>query len=184
MSDHISALLARASAGDEAAQKEFFQLVSDELHQVAHNRMRNERSEHTLQTTALVNEVYLKMVGRNPAAFGSRFRFFAAASQAMRHILIDHARKRSAQKAKANGQRVPLDDTIDWLEQEQHVSLLDLDPALDRLDELHARAGEVVRRRFFGGQPMTAIAEDLEVSLSTVEKDWKFARAFLKKELT
>lgn len=180
----VTELLAALDAGSEEAKDRLFNLVYEELHRVASGLMRGEREAHTLQPTALVNEAYLKLFppGRKLRA-GNRAHFFAAAAHAMRQVLVDHARKRNAEKHGGNQRRVPFDAVLDWLKITQPVEMLNFDEALKTLGRRSKRQHEVVMLRFFGGLNYEEIATHLKVSVSTVEKDWQVARAFLYVEL-
>jgi len=145
--------------------------------------MSQERSDHTLQTTDLVHEAFLRLVGSDSLhAAQNRTSFFAIASRAMRQILVDHARKRNAAKRAAGYRRVPLDDVLDHFEQ-QHANVLDLDGPLDELAALHERQSQVVMLRFFSGLTIEQVAEQLTVSEATVENDFRMARLFLRRRL-
>ena len=178
----VTTLLAAIDAGSEEAKAKLFTLVYQELHRVAGGLMRPERPDHTLQPTALVHEAYFKLFGEQKLRASNRGHFFAAAANAMRQVLVDHARKRKAKKRPDGLSRVPLDDVLDWLESTQ-VEMLDLDEALKALERRSTRQHEVVVLRFFGGLKNKEIATYLNVSLATVEKDWQVARAWLYAEL-
>ena len=146
--------------------------------------MRRERDNHTLQPTALVNEAALRMLGQiSDIASRDRAYFFGAMATAMRRVLVDHARSRNAARRGGDYQRQSLDYAIDAVEQEAQVDLLALDDALDQLAELNLRQSEIVSLRFFGGMSIPEIADHLSVSVSTVEKDWRVARAWLHGQL-
>ncbi|MBC8202763.1 MAG: sigma-70 family RNA polymerase sigma factor [Planctomycetes bacterium] len=156
--------------------------VYDELRQIAQRSMRHERVSHTLQATALVNEVYLRLGHQEEAKWQSRAHFFAAAAQAIRRILIDHARKKGADKRGGGQSRVSLEDAI-GIGGGTEVELLDLDEALSELEQLDARAAKVVALRFFGGLNMEEVSTVLGVSKRTVEGDWTTAKAWLRGRL-
>ncbi len=180
----VTLLLQQIETGDDDAKKRLFDKVYDELHEMAAGLMRRERQAHTLQATALVNEVAARLLDDDALGnFPNRAYFFGAAARAMRQILVGHARTRNAQKRGGEWGRVPLDEVLDHLENDRQLDILALDESLQKLAELSERPAEVVLLRFFGGLTMPEIAEQLEVSLSSVEKDYKFARAWLKKEL-
>ena len=143
--------------------------------------MRLERSNHTLQPTALLHEAYMRLMGNNAATWQNRSHFFGIASQAMRRILVDHARRRHASK-RAGGEQVTLDDAL-AATTDTSVDLIALDEALVKLGALDARQARVVELRFFGGLDVEQTAETLGISVSTVKRDWTFARAFLWREL-
>ncbi len=180
----VTELLAAMNAGNKEAKTKLFDLVYQELLNIAGGKMRWEREEHTLQPTALVHEAYLKLFpeGKGLAA-GNRPEFFAAAVNAMRQVLVDHARKRNAEKHGGNLRRVPFDDVLDELRMVQRVEMLDLDEALSLLEQRSTRQHEVVMLRFFSDLKYEEIAGYLKVSVSTVEKDWHVARAWLYGEL-
>lgn len=181
----VTALLARIDRGDAAARDDLMGLVYGEFRAIAGNLMRQERAAHTLQPTALVHEAALRLLdGESVRRMKGRGYLFAAMTRAMRRILVDHARARAAACRGGNYQRVPLDTVVDAVENTGRVELVALDEALERLSELNARQAEVVTMRFFGGFEMAEIADTLEVSLSTVEKDWRLARAWLKTQMT
>ncbi|HET6584264.1 MAG TPA: ECF-type sigma factor [Nannocystaceae bacterium] len=152
-----------------------------ELHAVAHALMRRERAEHTLQTTALVHEAWMR-VGVNPMWQG-RAQFLASAAKAMRRILVDHARMRGRQKRKTREERVPLDHVCIADAYGEAVDLLALDAALDRLADQNALGARIVELRFFAGMTHDEIAEACSVSLRTVERNFRFARAHLYRDL-
>lgn len=180
----VTKLLAAMDAGSEEAKTRLFNLVYEELHRVASGMMRWEREDHTLQPTALVHEAYLKLFpeGRELRA-SNRAQFFSAAANAMRQVLVDHARKRNAEKRGGNLRRIPFDDVLDRLKITQQVEILDLDEALKALERRSRRQHEVVMLRFFSDLNYEEIAAYLKVSVSTVEKDWQIARAWLYGEL-
>jgi len=179
----ITAILA-ASAGlsREEVLRRLTPIVYDELRQLAAAHLRRERTGHTLQPTALVNEAYLRLVGSPDPPWRNRGAFFGAAAQAMHRILIDHARKRLRQKR--GGGVVPVSlsrvGPASWDEPER---LLALDEALRRLVEVDARSAEVIRLRYFGGLSIAQTAETMGVSERTVKREWSFARAWLRREL-
>lgn len=180
----ITQLIARIHCGDEAAEAALFDQAYGELRSIAASIMRRERADHTLEPTSLVNEAALRLLaGDELKDIQGRAHFFWAMARAMRQILVAHARKRNAQRRGKGRIRVALDMTIASIEQRHGMQLLALDEALARLERLSARQARVVTMRFFGGFTMSKIAEHLEVSLSTVEKDWTFAKAWLHREL-
>ncbi|MDX2200503.1 MAG: ECF-type sigma factor [Phycisphaerae bacterium] len=159
--------------------------VYDELHALASAYLRKERQDHTLQTTALVNEAWLRLSGRDGSAYSNRAHFFRAAALAMRRILIDHATRRTAEKRGGLRSRLVLDEKID--QQATHpgqtpdgADLLALDAALRQLAAENAQMARVVELRYFGGCTIDETAEALGISTSTVERDWRFARAWLR----
>ncbi|ANM31477.1 hypothetical protein ABI59_20760 [Acidobacteria bacterium Mor1] len=177
----MTAVLEQVRSGADGATDRLFRLVFEELRVMARARMAGERKGHTLQTTALVNEAYLKLCGGR-SDWENRRHFFGAAARAMRQILVDRARQKAAQKRIEGGERVSLDPGM--ATDEQSVDLIALDEALDRLAEVHARPAEVVKYRYFLGLTVPETAELLEVAPRTVDGDWKLARAWLMRELS
>jgi RNA polymerase sigma factor (TIGR02999 family) len=178
----VTQLLADWSRGDEAALQKLTPLVYEELRRLAHHYMEGQPADHTLQTTALVNEAYLRLVGQNTPSFTDRSHFFAVAAKAMRQILVDHARTVQRQKRGAGASRIELDETA-LISPEQSDAIVDLNDALERLASLDSRAAQGVELRYFGGLNQDEIAEVLKVSAVTVRRDWVFARAWLYNEL-
>lgn len=177
----ITLILAEIAAGSEAAKERLIALVYDQLHKIARALMRRERSHHTLQPTGLVHEAYFKLFVGRPLQAPNRAYFFGAAAKAMRQVLIDYARRISA---RPEGQREPLlDDILDSIQSASRIDVLDLDRALEELKLMHERQWEVATLRFFGGLQWSEIATCLDVSTSTVEKDWQAARAWLYRSL-
>jgi RNA polymerase sigma-70 factor (ECF subfamily) len=177
----ITLLLGEIAGGNEAAKEQLIALVYDKLHKMAGAIMPRERSNHTLQPTALVHEAYFKLFVGKPLHAVNRAYFFGAAANGMRQILIDYARKRSAHP---EDRQVPLfDEVLDTIKSKCRLDLLDLDRAMEELKSMHARQYEVVILRFFGGLQWNEIATCLNVSTSTAEKDWQAARAWLYRSL-
>lgn len=179
----VTVLLARAREGDGAALSGLTDLVYDELRKLAAAYMRRERSGHTLQPTALVNEALMELVGGAGVAAKDRSHFFALAASVMRRVLVDHARARSATKRGGGQRRMNLHSGV-AITPDADVEALALDDALTRLAALDARQARVVELRFFGGLSMEDVAEHLGVSKRTAETDWSMARAWLHRELT
>ncbi len=179
----ITKLLLAWSAGDQEALGKLVPLVYDELHRLARRYMEQEQSNPTMQTTALVNELYLRLVNIRETNWENRAHFFAVCAQAMRHILIDLARSRRAVKRGGQAIRVPLEENPVVLEGTR-ADLLALDNALNRLAAVDARKGQVVELRFFGGLSVEETAEVLKVSPETVLRDWKVAKVWLLRELS
>ncbi len=175
---NLTRLLQRMQAGDKHASEKAVGLVYDELHRIAANAIKRERPDHPLQTTALIHEAYLHLVGAQPLEIQSRGHFFAIASQQMRRILIDLARARNAQRRGSGGIPVELDRVEITLEP-RGIDLLLLDESLNELQKIDARAAQVVEMRFFGGYSDKEVVEALGVSLATVRRDWDYARAWL-----
>lgn len=161
-----------------AAAEELLPLVYDQLRAIAQQRMSQERRDHTLQATALVHEVYVRLVGDNAPAFQSRAHFFRVAAEAMRRLLIDHARRRGADKRGGGARAVPL-SVVDLAEDFDPAQVLAVDEALRVLESEDPRAAEIVRLRFYAGLSAPEVAEVLEVSERTVMREWAFARTRL-----
>lgn len=175
----VRALLNEWSYGNEAALDELIPLVEVELHRLARKHMSRERAGHTLQTTALVNEAYLRLAQAHDVRWQNRAHFFAIAASIMRRIMIEHARKRQQLKRGGAGAvRVTLDEGA-ILADERSAELLALDEALTVLTAEYPRKAEVVELRFFGGLTVADVAEVLKVDERTVKRDWEFARAWL-----
>lgn len=180
----VTQLLVAWSHGDHAALDQLVQLVYDELHRKAHFYMRQERPDHSLQTTALVNEVYVRLVDSKSVTFNDRAHFLAVCANTMRRILVDHARSRQQQKRGGEFQKVALDEALMVPNQAGGVDISALDEALERLAEFAPRKAQVVEMRYFGGLKVKETAAALKVSEDTVMDDWKFAKAWLLKELS
>jgi RNA polymerase sigma factor (TIGR02999 family) len=178
----VTELLRDYREGNEEAFDRLFPLVYDELRRIAHHLLKRERADHTFSTTALVHECYLNLADRTQCSFQDRAHFFAIAARAMRHLLIDYARKRNAQKRGGDRQRVTLDQEMVSVE-EQAADLLALDHALDQLSDRSPRMGRIVECRFFGGLTVQETAEALGVSSRTVQRDWTRAKAYLHRAL-
>jgi RNA polymerase sigma-70 factor (ECF subfamily) len=164
--------------GDLKSADALFEAVYLELRVVASRYLRDERVDHTLQATALVHEAYLRLVGGEPIAWHNRAQFFSIASQVMRHILVDHARRHAAGKRGRGATRLSLDDAVN-VAAEQHVDLVGLDNALSRLAALDPEQCRVVELRYFGGLTIPEIAEILDVAEITVSRRWKTAKLWL-----
>ena len=176
--DNLTGLLIEWRQGDKAALDKLTPLVYDELRRIAHRYVQRERDGHTLQTTALVNEAYLRLAGQQKIEWQNRAHFFAVTAQVMRHILIDHARRRHFAKRGGEAQHVPLEDAA-AMSQQRAAELVALDEALDELAKLDPRKGRVVELRYFGGLSLEETAEVLEISPMTVRRDWRAAKAWL-----
>jgi len=168
--------------GDERAADKLLPLVYDEFRALARHYLAQERGDHTLQPTALVHETYMKLVDQTRVDWQSRSHFFAVAAQAMRRILVDHARTRQREKRGGGRARVILDEAV-ALSPQKNEDVLALDEALEKLAQVSPRQAKVVELRFFGGLSVDEVAEALKVSKRTIEGDWTFARAWLAKEL-
>jgi RNA polymerase sigma factor (TIGR02999 family) len=178
----ISQLLRAWSSGDEAALQQLIPLVYEELHRIARRYMGREREGHTLQTSALVNEAYLRLVDWKNVDWQNRAHFFAVSAQMMRRILVDFARNRRYLKRGGGALQVSLAEA-DGIALERGMDLVALDEALKSLAEVDQRKSEVVELRFFGGLSVEETAEFLKVSAETVMRDWKLAKVWLLREL-
>jgi len=178
----ITGLLDRVSAGDTEAEGRLFDLIYRELHDEARRQMNRQKADHTLRTTALVHEAYLRLARLEDVRWDNRRHFLAVAARAMRSVLVDHARKRGAAKRGAGKVGRPLDEVVLAFE-ERSADLLALDAALERLAGGDEAAAKVVELRFFGGFAMSEVARILGISLRQAERRWSFARAWLRKEL-
>ena len=179
----ITRLLADWSNGDRQALEKLTPLVYDELRRLAGRYLRQERAGHTLQSTALVHEAYMKLVGQNNVRWQNRAHFFGIAAQMIRRILVDYARARKADKRGAGAERLSLDEAI-ALPGGQDLDLVALDDALEGLAKIDARQSRLVELRFFAGLTIEETAEVMQTSHATVEREWKMAKAFMKRELT
>jgi RNA polymerase sigma factor (TIGR02999 family) len=179
----LTRLLQAWSAGDASAEEKLFALVYDDLRRRAARCLRRERAAHTLQPTALVNEVYLRLTGQESNDWPNRAKFFALAATMMHRVLVDHARRHRRDKRGGGGWcRVPLgDDSL--VETPREVDLLDLDAALGQLEKLDPRQARLVVLRFFGGLSIAEAAAVVGVSTATANREWSFARAWLFREL-
>jgi RNA polymerase sigma factor (TIGR02999 family) len=178
----VTHFLGQWSAGDRAALDEMIPLVYDELRRMAHGHMARERAGHTIQATALVNEVYLKLKNERVSNWKNRAQFFAIAAQMMRRILVDHARQHSSAKRGGGAQQVTLDDAM-LVSRDNAGEMLAIDDALQKLEQLDQRKSQVAVMRFFAGLTVEETAEALAISIETVARDWRFARAWLRHEL-
>ncbi len=178
----ITQLLAEWSDGNQSAVDKLYPLVYDELHKMAQRYMNRERQGHTLQTTALINEAYVRLVDQKHVHWQNRAHFFAISAQIMRRILIDHARRHDYAKRGGGAQKISLDE-VAIVAVERASGLLLLDEALNRLGEIDPRRSQVVELRYFGGLNNEEIAGVLKISENTVTRDWNMARAWLYQEL-
>ncbi len=178
----ITGLLRRFQAGDEEARSRLMETVYGELKQIAGRYMRRERGDHTLQTTALVNEAYMKLTHARGGAWQDRAHFFAVAARIMRQILVDHARQHVAGKRGGGVQMLPLNEALVFAPEESG-QMIQLDEALSRLASEDERVGQIVELRFFGGLSVDETAEVLKIAKRTVEREWSFGRAWLRTEL-
>ncbi len=179
----ITQLLANWSQGDKAALDQLVPLVYPELRRLAKRHMGREGPEHTLQTSALINEAYLKLVNQQNVEWQNRAHFFAVAAQVMRHILVDHARTRNYAKRGGGAPKVPLDEAAALTEQ-RASELIALDDALRDLAALDERRSQIIELRFFGGLSLEETAEVMNISPSTVQREWRAAKAWLHHTMT
>jgi RNA polymerase sigma-70 factor (ECF subfamily) len=182
-SEDITGMLIAWGGGDREALDRLMPLVYQELRRLAHRQMRRERQGETLQTTALVNEAYLRLVDYERVHALDRSHFLAIAAQAMRRILIERARSRRSDKRGSNPQRVSLEDAAD-VSNERAADLVALDEALHALAEIDPRKAQLVELRYFGGLTIEETADVLGVSTPTVERDWRTARIWLHREIS
>jgi len=182
-SDNVTRLLLEWGDGNQQALEALVPLIYKELRNLAHNFLYRERLGHTLQTTALVHEAYLKLIDQNDARWQNRAHFFAIAAQAMRRILIDSARKHAAAKRGGPQAALSLDEVAD-IALEPDINLLKLDEALNELAKIDPRQSRIVELRYFGGLTIEETAEVISVSPATVKREWMMARAWLHQEIT
>jgi len=179
----VTELLVNWSNGDKAALDEMLPLVYQELRRIAVNRLRQENPNHTLQPTALVNEAYLRLIDQRDVNWQNRAQFFGLAAEMMRRILVNHALHRQAAKRGGGALRVSLEVAVNSFEQKD-VNLVALDEALKNLATIDPRQCKIVEMKFFGGLTVAEIAEVLQVSSDTIERNWKMARAWLRLEMS
>jgi RNA polymerase sigma factor (TIGR02999 family) len=178
----ITLLLVQWRAGDQDAGNRLMELVYDELHQIASRQMRREHGEHTLQTTAVVHEAYLRIVRSEPIDWENRAHFYAVVAQQLRRVLLDHARRVHSEKRGGGAVKLSLWDS-DRCALILDERLLAVDEALSRLEKLDPRAAKVVELRFFGGLSEAEAADALQFSVATLKRDWDFAKAWLTAQL-
>src|ERR1051326_1638786 len=178
----VTQLLIAWSKGDQVARDELMPLVYEELHRLAHRYMNRERPGHTLQTSALVNEAFIKLIDQTNVEWQSRAHFFGLAAHLMRRILVDHARNRQYQKRGGAVQRVSFEEAL-IVSQERVDEVVALDDALKDLARFDQRKSQIVELRFFGGLSIDETAELLKVSPGTVMRDWTLAKAWLRKQI-
>jgi RNA polymerase sigma-70 factor (ECF subfamily) len=179
----VTLLLIELQKGNKEAEDKLIPLVYGELRRLAAHYLRGERANHTLQTTALVHEAYLRLTRLQSKNWQSRAHFFGVAARLMRRILVDHARVRGAKKREAARDARSLDEAMDWLP-DRSQQLIDLDDALDRLARMDPRQSRIVELRFFGGLSEEETGVLLGISTRTVKRDWRIARAWLYQELS
>jgi RNA polymerase sigma-70 factor (ECF subfamily) len=178
----VTQLLAEVQNGRPDAAPQLIPLVYEELRRLARRQMRRERSDHTLQATALVHEAYFRLVKQPDRTWQNRTHFIRVAAQVMRRMLIDHARARRTAKREGGLHRVPLEEPL-LMTEEQSDELLALNEALERLAQFDERQSRIVELRFFGGLTVEETAEALDISPKTVKRDWSVARAWLHREV-
>ena len=182
-SSQVTQLLSKWSEGDQSALEELTPLVYDELRRLAHGYMSGARPDHTLQTTALVNEAYLRLARQPHPNWNDRAHFFAVAAKAMRQILVNYAMSYNAQKRGGGGAHKIQLDEVALVAEAESKEVIELNDALDRLGELDPRKAQVVELKYFGGLNQDEIAEVLKVSAVTVRREWRFAKAWLHNDL-
>jgi RNA polymerase sigma factor (TIGR02999 family) len=178
----VTDLLTAWGGGDQSALEKLVPLVHAELHRLARRQMTRERRDHTLQTSALVNEAYLRLIDLSRVRWQDRAHFFAMSSRLMRRILVDHARSRSSMKRTVGGERASFEEAL-VVSDESSVDLIALDDALQALETFDPRKSQVIEMRFFGGLSIEETAEALHVSPETVKRDWRLAKLWLLREL-
>lgn len=182
--EEISEMLKAWSDGDREAAERFMPLIYDELRRQAHRFLNRERPNHTLQTTALVHEAYMRLTEQDGIEWQNREHFFGLAAQMMRRILVNYAVKRNREKRGGPDQALPIDETIVIATAETEVDLLALDEALTRLEKMDERQARVVELRYFSGLSIDDTAVVLAISPATVKREWNMARTWLRAELT
>ena len=182
-SSKVSLLLQQWRGGDRKALDTLLPLVYKELRRLAHARLRNERPGHTLQSAALVNEAYLRLIGLDAPQWESRTHFFAIAARLMREVLVDYARRHRAGKRGGGACKVSLEDAA-GVSRRQDVDVVALDDALEALAKIDARQSQVVELRFFAGLSLQEISAALQIAPATVQRDWTAARAWLHREMS
>lgn len=179
----LTELLVASGDGDKAALDELMPVVYDELRRLAQKYLSRERSDHTLQTTALVHEAYLRLIDQKSVDWQNRAQFFGIAAQMMRRILINHANERLAQKREGSSTKICLDDALSFFERRE-LDLFALNEALDELAALDPQQAQIVEMRFFGGLTTEEIADVLSVSPATTKRDWDSAKLWLRRQLS
>ena len=182
--ESISELLDAWSSGDREAWRKLAPIVYNELHQQAHRHLQHERPNHTLQTTALVNETFLKLAEQRAVRWENRAHFFWLASEIMRRVLVDYAKNRKRLKRGGNADRVPLDSALQIAIDETEIDLLALDEVLTKLADIDEQQARIVSLRYFSGLSIEETAEVLEISPAMVKRDWRMAKAWLRHQLS
>jgi RNA polymerase sigma factor (TIGR02999 family) len=183
VSDNVTEMLCEWSNGDREALDKLTPIVYDELRRQAARYLRRERANHTLQTTALVHEAYLRLIDQNRVHWQNRAHFFGIAAQMMRRILVDHARQTHRAKRGGDDVKLPLEEAMIIAADQGDVNLIALDEALDRLASNDPQQGRIVELRYFSGLSIEETAEVLGVSPATVKRDWNMAKAWLRREI-
>jgi RNA polymerase sigma-70 factor, ECF subfamily len=183
-SGEVTSLLQDCSDGNRDALDKLLPLVYNELRRLAHSYLSHERPDHTLQTTALVHEAYLKLIDQRSVNWQNRAQFFAISAQAMRRILLDNARRHTAAKRGSGGQKISLDEVATLSGDSANESLIALDLALQKLETIDAAQSKIVELRYFGGLTIEETAEVLKISPSSIQREWTVARAWLYKTIT
>ena len=178
----VTQLLSKAQSGDENALNELLPLVYNELRRVAANQLKSERGDHTLQATALVHEAYLRLLEQKEVDWRNRAHFFSIASEMMRRILVNYAIQRNAKKRGDGATKIALDEAVSFANQ-RDFDLVSLDDALKNLAKFDEKQAKIVELRFFGGLTIEETAEVLEISDSTVKREWRMAKAWLKTQI-
>jgi len=181
--EDVTRLLEAVNEGDDSAHERLLPIVYEELRGIAHRQMRGERTDHTLNTTALVHEAWIKLADQDRTTWQNRLHFYGVASTAMRRILINHAQARTAAKRGGGAPHVPLDDVEPFFGEREAEELVALDRALGRLESFNPRGAAVVTHRFFGGLTHREIAELLGTSEVTVRRSWTVAKSWLRREV-
>jgi RNA polymerase sigma factor (TIGR02999 family) len=182
-SSDVTLLLQRLTDGDQDALDQLIPLIYDELHRLAAFHLQRERVDHTLQTTGLVHEAYLRLVDQKEAQWKNRGHFFAVASQAMRRVLVDYARRHEAVKRGNAVPKIPLDEALAFSQENTH-QVLAIDELLEKLALLDPTESKIVELRFFGGLTVEETAEVMDISPATVKREWSVAKAWLLRELS
>ena len=181
--NEITILLDRWNEGDRAALPQLMPLIVEDLRNIARKHLSKETPGHTLQPTALVNEVYLRLVGRRTVSWQNKAQFFAFVAGMMRRILVDHARQRKTAKRGSGAIRIAIDETIQLPTRDKDPDLLALDEALDRLERFAPRQSRIVEMRYFTGLTIQEISEVEDISATTVKREWRHAKLWLYQQL-
>ena len=183
-SHEITRMLREWNGGNPEVIDKLLPLIYDELHKQATRYLRRERKNHTLQPTALINETYLKLIDQREVSWQNRAHFFSIAAQAMRRILVDHARMKHREKRGGDTVELPLEEALTVAVEEKDINLIALDEALTRLEKKDKQQSRLVELRYFSGLTLEEIADILNISRTTAARDWAMARAWLHRELT